>query len=163
MNIPWTFVRQLTVTSLAGDQIDQVFPLIQAAMPKVSLDQWRDFARSRITAAPETSGIKSVVTEQDYIAGLGIYRVEDDLCHGPTLIADHFMALDLFNRKAVVQALAEFLESLGRQHGCCAVHMHIQDQVGRWEGPSDCTISILRDRGHAVESLRLCKVLSTEA
>jgi len=129
-------------------------------MPGVSLDRWRSFARERIRSRQNRpSGIQSVVTEQNYIAGLSSYRVGDDLCHGPVMVAEHFVALDLFDRAAVVHALAEFLEDLGRQHGCRCVHTHILDSGQHWQGPANCAASILQARGHAVKSMRLCKSL----
>ena len=153
-------MRQLVTKSLAIEEIDQAFPLVQATLPQVGLDQWRRFAQSQIrTRKPRVSGIQSVLAEQKYIAGLSIYRIEQDLCHGPALIADHFMALDLFDRTAVIHALAEFLENLGRQRGCTAVHTQVRDRAGRWQGPPTSMIAILRERGHGIESMRLCKLI----
>lgn len=156
-------MRHLTLKLLSGERIDQAYPLVQAALPQVSLEKWRDFARRKIAGNGATSGIQSVLTEQDYVAGLSVYRVEEDLCHGSTLIADHFMALDLFSRGAVIHALADFLEDLARRHGCGAVHTHIAERANRWNGPSDCMASILCERGHVVKSLRLCKLVETAA
>lgn len=156
-------MRQLTVLSLSGNRIDQAFPLVQSAWPHVGLEQWRRFAQDRIAVPPHVSGIQSVVTEQDYIAGLSVYRVDKDLCHGPTLISDQFMALDLFNRAAIVDALADFLEGLAREQGCGAIHTYIQERAKQWDGPKDCMVSILRARGHEIRSLQLCKALSETA
>ena len=151
-------MRELITKPLSGKLIDQAFPLVQASLPSVDLEQWRDFAGQLIgDGAPDTTGILSVLTEQGYIAGLSIYRVEPSLAHGPVLIADHFMALDLFNRAAVVNVLADVLEDLARRRGCTALHTHIPEKDGVWRGPADCLVSILRNRGHAIESLRLCK------
>ncbi len=142
------------------EQIDQAFPLVQTSLPQVELEDWRKFAQELIRAkAPETTGIQTVLTEQHYIAGLSIYRIDWVLSHGPALVADHFMALDLFDREAVINALADFLEDLARQRGCTAIHTLIPERGGRWRGPVNCLASILRGRGHAIESLRLCKVL----
>ena len=157
-------MRNLITEPLTADRIDQAFPLVQASLPHVGLEDWRDFARDLVRGGPsDNSGIQSVITEQDYIAGLSIYRIESGLCHGPTLIADHFMALDLFDRAAVVNVLADFLEDLGRLRGCTAVHTHLPERAGRWRGPADCVAATLRARGHAIESLRLCKVLGEAA
>lgn len=158
--LPWTSVRDLTIKALADEEINQAFPLVQAAVPRVTLDQWRDFAR-RKTAATQggATGIQGVLTEQNYIAGLGIYRVEYDLCHGSTLIVDYFLALDLFNREAVIHALAESLEDIAHQRGCLAIHTHIAERVDQWQGPPNGMSSILRQRGHVIKSLRMCKLL----
>ncbi len=157
-------MRELITKPLSGKLVDQAFPLVQAALPSVDLEQWRHFAGQLICPeAPDNTGILSVLTEQGYIAGLSIYRIEPSLAHGPVLIADHFMALDLFNRAAVVNALADFLEDLARRRGCTALHTHIPEKDGVWQGPADGLVSILRDRGHAIESLRLCKQFGNAA
>ncbi len=155
-----TAVRELTTEPLTIERIDQAFPLVQTSLPHILLDDWRGFARDKIRAgASGSEGIQSVIAEQNYIAGLSIYRIETVLFHGPALIADHFMALDLFDRPAVAHALAEFLEDLGRQRGCTALHTNIPESGVRWQGSDDCLASILRERGHTVESLLLCKTL----
>lgn len=155
-------MRELITEPLSATRIDQAFPLVQASLPRVDLEQWRRFAAELTCAeAPDNTGIQSVLTEQHYIAGLSIYRVKPILSHGPALVADHFMALDLFDRAAVANALAEFLEDLGRRRGCTAVHTHIPERSGRWQGSAECLVSILLDRGHAIESLCLCKRLDT--
>ena len=156
-------MRQLTVTSLSGNRIDQAFPLVQSAWPHVGLEQWRQFARDRIAGSPSISGIQSVVTEQNYIAGLCVYRVERHLCHGPTVVVDQFMALDLFNRAAIVNAMVDFLEGLAREQNCGALHTHIQEHTKQWDGPEDCMVSILRARGHEITSLQLCNAPGLEA
>jgi hypothetical protein len=153
-------VRELTTHPLTIDQIDQVFPLVQASLPRLQLEDWRAFGRDKIRAsATGSEGIQSVVAEQNYIAGLCIYRIEAILSHGPALIADHFMALDLFDRPAVAHALAGFLEELGRRRGCTALHTNIAEGAERSQGASGSLASILRERGHIVESLLLCKTL----
>ena len=50
-----------------------------------------------------------MVGERDTIGGLCSYRVERDLVHGLLLNADHFLAFDLFDRRAVAHALAATL------------------------------------------------------
>jgi hypothetical protein len=152
-------VRQLIVNALDSNRIDQAFPLVQTAWPHVSLEHWRQFARDRIAGPPYISGIQCVVTEQNYIAGLCVYRVERHLCHGPTVVSDQFIALDLFNRAAIVNALADFLEGMAREQKCGAIHTQIQEHAKQWEGPEDCMVSILRARGHEIRSLQLCKAL----
>lgn len=153
-------MRELTIHPLEIGQIDQVFPLVQACVPGIDLEDWRAFGRDRIgAAATACQGIQCVVAEQNYIAGLCIYRIEACLFHGPALIAEHFMALDLFDRPAVANALAEFLEDLGRRHGCSALHTSIIEGADRLPESAGGLASILRERGHAVESLLLCKVL----
>lgn len=157
-------MRQLTTRPLAPEHIGQAFPLIQAYLPRVSLDEWRKFA-APLTAprARSTMGIITVISERDYIAGLSTYRVAQDLQHGPALLADNFMALDLFDREAVIHALAEALETLGRMQGCTAIHTHALDRGTLALSGEEDIAKILLSRGHRVESIMLCKVLEPPA
>ncbi|MFQ5774047.1 MAG: hypothetical protein ACE5GS_05990 [Kiloniellaceae bacterium] len=157
-------MRNLKVRPLSRDRIGQAFPLLQASLPEVSLEHWRKFASPLVSSrAGPTSGILTVVSEQDYIAGLSIYRIEPDLQHGAALIAEHFMALDLFDRTAVVHALAEALEALGREHGCAAIHTSVPERYAKVRAVDGGLVSALCSRGHRVESLRLCKLLGHPA
>lgn len=153
-------MRQLTTLPLTESRIGQAYPLIQAALPEVTLDAWQRFAEPLVapSAGPET-GILTVESERGYIAGLSIYRIYFDLRHGSALVADHFMALDLFDRITVVHALAEALESLGREHGCVAVHTNVPDRGTKLRVSENSLVAALRERGHSLESLRLCKLL----
>ncbi len=152
-------VRKLKTRPLAPDGIAQAFPLIQMAFPEVTLEEWRDFASPMIRAKGRpVSGIITVISEQDYIVGLCCYRVEHELQHGPTLMADHFLAFDLFDRQSVFHALAAALESLARERLCTAVHTNLLAT-----GPKSregWLVRLLCSRGHRIESLRMCKLLA---
>jgi hypothetical protein len=152
----------LKVQTLGPEHIAQAYPLIQAALPEVSLDAWVDFARALMHPRDRPdSGLLGVVSEQGYLTGLSSYRVARDLLHGRTLAADHFVAIDLFDRRAVVHALADAIEALAREQQCRAVHTTLQEKGGL-SGPAS-TMSTLAGRGHQVEAVCLCKVLPPQA
>jgi hypothetical protein len=154
-------VRHLTIHHLSPERVGQAFALIQAVMPGVGLEDWQKFATPLVDPRARTrGGILTVVSEQAYIAGLSIYRVEPDLEHGPALVADHFTALDLFDRQAVVHALAGALEDLARERGCTAIHTNVRERTALKREDDNSLVSALCSRGHHIESLRLCKVLS---
>jgi hypothetical protein len=153
-------VRNLETRSLTPEQVAQAFPLIQTALPAVTLDDWRDFATPLASPAGQaTSGVVTVISEQDYIVGLCCYRVEKNLRHGAVLMADPFLALDLFDSKAVARALADAIETLAREWRCTAIHTSLPEtgvkEADNW------LVRILRSRGHQVESLRMCKLLAS--
>lgn len=153
-------MRQLSTRPLTPDRIGQAFPLIQATVPDVTLDDWRRFAMTLMTPRePRPAGIMTVLSELDYIAGLCIYRVEHDLRHGWALAADHFLALDPFNRGAVVLALVEALEALARENGCAAVHTSVPERCTTVQANGRGLIEILCSLGHEIETVRLCKRL----
>lgn len=154
-------MRHLTIHHLTPGRIGQAFALIQAVMPGVGLEDWQRFAAPLVDPqARAQGGILTVVSEQAYIAGLSIYRIEPDLQHGPALVADHFTALDLFDRQAVVHALAGALEDLARERGCTAIHTNVRERTAPRRDDGGGLVSALCSRGHQIESLRLCKILA---
>ena len=154
-------MRKLETRRLTPDRVAQVFPLIQAALREVTLEDWRAFAAPLV--APEAqpdAGIITVVSEQGYIAGLCSYRIEHLLEHGTALNAEHFLALDLFDQETVVHALAEAIESLARERHCAAVHTNLPETGGKKNAESGWMLRLLNGRGHRIEGRRLCKVLA---
>jgi hypothetical protein len=114
-----TFIAE----NLRPDQIRSVYPLIRETTPTISLQAWMRFAR-QLTATRRAgqSGIVAVRrVGRDFPCGLFCYRVDNDLEHGRVLIAEHFVAVDLLDPKAVLAALVEELEALARRLGCTAI------------------------------------------
>ena len=152
-------MRNLETRSLTTERVAQAFPLIQTALPAVTLEEWSDFATPLASPAGQaTSGVVTVISEQDFIVGLCCYRVEQDLRHGAVLLANHFLILDLFGQQAVGRALADAVESLARERRCTAIHTSLPETGVK--GADDWLVRILRSRGHRVESLRMCKLLA---
>ncbi|NIV75283.1 MAG: hypothetical protein GWN37_10725 [Gammaproteobacteria bacterium] len=153
-------MRHLRTRPLTVERIAQAFPLVQASLPHVTLEAWQDFASALVSRAePPHSGIMTVISEREYIAGLCSYQIDHDLVHGLRLTADNFLAFDLLDRRLVAHALAEGLESLARDLRCTAVHTHLlhTDPVNPARGGG--LVDILSTRGHRVESIGMCKLL----
>lgn len=152
-------MKQLKIQPLTAERIAQAFPLIQASLPQVTLEAWRHFAAALVDqGASAATGIILVVGERDTIAGLCSYRVERDLVHGLLLNADHFLAFDLFDRRAVAHALAAGMEELARERHCAAIHTNLlrpRDAAPAGGG----LVDVLCTRGHRVETLGMCKPL----
>ncbi len=152
-------MRNLETRPLTPERVAQAFPLIQTALPSVTLEEWRDFALPLASPAGQaTSGVVTVLSEQDFIVGLCCYRVEKNLHHGAVLMADPFLALDLLGLKAVACALADAIESLAREWHCTAIHTSLP--ATGVKGAENWLVRNLRSRGHRVESLRMCKLLA---
>ncbi len=153
-------MRNLETRPLTPERVAQAFPLIQTALPAVTLEEWRDFALPLVSPAGQaTSGVVTVLSEQDFIVGLCCYRVEKNLHHGAVLMADPFLALDLLDLKAVASALADAIESLAREWHCTAIHTSLP--ATGVKGAENWLVRNLRGRGHQVESLRMCKLLAS--
>ncbi|MDR3539143.1 MAG: hypothetical protein P4L71_21795 [Acetobacteraceae bacterium] len=89
----------------------------------MALPEWLRFAR--LLTAPRRAGSAGIVAAQrvgrDYPCGLFCYRVDQDLQCGKVLMAEHFVAVDLLDPTAVLDALVAELEGLAQSLGCGAV------------------------------------------
>ena len=121
---------------LSRDQIRSVYPLVREAVPTLDLAAWLRFARQ--LTGPRRAGQCGIVVARregrPFPCGLFCYRVEDDLKLGKVLVADHFVAVDLLEPAAVLAALVEQLDSLGKRLGCQAVRSLVHGGARELEG-----------------------------
>ncbi len=153
-------VTQLRTRPLTAERIAQAYPLVQASLPRVTLEAWQAFA-APLTARGESgaTGIIMVAGERDYIAGLCSYRIAQDLVHGRLLSADHFLAFDMFDRRAAVHALAQGIEALARKRHCTAIHTNLIRTRDADPDSAGSLVDFLCTRGHRVETIGMCKLL----
>ena len=116
-------MAEFIIESLAADQIRAVYPLVREAFPPLDLASWLRFARQ--LTGPRRKGQSGIMAARRearvFPCGLFCYRVEEDLERGRVLVAEHFVALDLLEPQAVLNALVAELEALGTRLGCTAV------------------------------------------
>ena len=142
------------IGALLRDQIRSVYPLIREAVPTLDLPSWLRFAR-QLTGSRRVGQCGIIVARREgraFPCGLFCYRVEEDLILGRTLVADHFVAVDLLDPGAVVAALVEELDGLAKRLGCQAVRSVVHG------GASDIADE-LRAAGHQPEGALLLKEL----
>lgn len=146
---------------LTPDQVAQAFPLVQSAIPGLTLEDWRRYARQlearRGAATPYEAGIVTIQSEQGYIHGLFSYVVEPDLRHSRVLSIENFVALDLVEREAAAAAVFKAMEEVAANLDCRAIHVHLPDMRERTSGDGDWLVQLLRREGHETETIRLCK------
>lgn len=146
------------VQSLTENQLSQAYPLIQAVAPKLALQDWLAYGRSLCASNPaRPGGVAAAFGGDGYIYGVLSYWTEADLRHGPTLIVDNMVALDLIDRNGVIDALIGASDRIARQHGCNFVHVILspaRDGAGEY---GDSLIAPLRRAGHEVDGVRLCR------
>lgn len=152
-------VRALHIRLLTLAEVDRAFPLVREIYPEARLDAWQDFAGRRIAGRPGgPCGILSVRNEQDCIVGLGCYLHSDDLFHGEVLHGEIFCALDIIGQDRIARTLEDGFTHIARRHGCKAVHISLPPDAGlRDDG---WISSLLYERGHHLENLQMCKLLS---
>lgn len=150
--------RRFTVKPLPAGRIDAVFPLVRAAMPGLTLAQWRQFAADAATPTESAiaPGVLIVENERGYIQGFCTFRLQRDLRHGTVVAVDDLVVLDLVNGEAAAVALVHALEERARQLGCGAVQLHLEEDLRtRHVAPTLC--EYLKREGHAVDAVRLVK------
>ena len=146
-----------TCQNLLPDQAATVFPLVREAVPGLELRTWLRFAR-RITNPRRAaeSGIIAVRRRARAMpCGLFVYRRDQDLAHGPILVAEHFVAMDLLDPAPAMRALIAGLDALAERLGCTAIRAMVLGQT------SDLAAG-LREAGHRPEGATLWKALEWE-
>ncbi|MFI4982912.1 MAG: hypothetical protein ACHQIO_21385 [Nevskiales bacterium] len=142
------------IDGLSRDQVRSVYPLIREAVPTLDLPSWLRFAR-QLTGSRRVGQCGIIVARREgrtFPCGLFCYRVAEDLKLGKTLVADHFVAVDLLEPGAVVAALVEALDGLAKRLGCQAVRSVVH-------GGASEVADELRAAGHQPEASLLLKEL----
>lgn len=114
-------VRAFSIRPVTADLVAQAFPVVQAAVPDVTLEQWRAFATN--PPGENGMGLVGVFNEQGYIVGLFAYRREPHLQHGHILRICHLAAVDLVDSEPVLQALLQAIEDQAKAQDCSAILM----------------------------------------
>ena len=144
------------------EKIDQAYGLVRLTAPQISLEAWRDFARSLISPseAPE-SGILTVEDDCGCIMGLVGYVIDRDLDHGRTLLAKNLNALDGTENinQEVAFALIKAMEDLARDKRCGAIRTIIHEPEAALRDA--WIIELLKNSGHHTEARKFFKAVET--
>ena len=146
--------------ALSSEKIDQAYGLVRLAAPQISLEAWRDFAKSVISPSvtPE-SGILTVEDERECIMGLVGYVIDRDLEHGRTLMAKNFIAFNGVERKRreVAFELIKAMEDLARDKRCGAIRTIVHEPEAALRDA--WIIEVLKHNGHHTEARRFIKAV----
>jgi hypothetical protein len=114
---------EFVIETLGRERLSAVYPLVREAVPTLNLAGWLRYARP--LSASRRGAQCGIVTARregrSFPCGLFCYRVDEDLSLGRILVADHFVAIDLLDPGAVLDALVEELDGLARRLECKAV------------------------------------------
>ncbi len=138
--------------NLAPEHVNTVYPLVREMVPTLDLKSWTRIAR-RIAnpRRADQAGIRVVLRSPRPLAcGLFLYRRELDLVHGPILIAEHMVAVDVLDPQSVMSALVTELEALAERLGCSAIRTMVL-------GQASLAASGLYAAGHRPEGATLWK------
>ena len=146
--------RSFTTFLLGPGDAAIVFPLVQAALPKLDLATWQRFARPLIDPpAPSLQGALGLRNEAGYVCGVLTYRADRDLQCGAVLTVDLFTALDLVSEQSATDALLQAAELKAREFGCAAIHIHLG------QGQKSIAGRVSR-AGYRAEATRHCKTVA---
>lgn len=151
--MPDFVVERLTV-----DRISLAYPLIREVAPSLDLQRWTRFARRAADPRRAPQGGILVVRRppRPYPCGLVCYRRDADLEHNAVLTAEYFVAMDVLDPAAALEALVAELESEARRLGCHAVRSILQ-------GASPRVAAELLAANHQPDGRMLVKVLGGQA
>lgn len=138
--------------NLAPDHVNTVYPLVREVVPTLDLKSWTRIAK-RIAnpRRAEQAGIRVVLrSPRPLPCGLFLYRREHDLVHGPILVAEHMVAVDVLDPQSVMSALVTELEALAERLGCSAIRTMVL-------GKASLAASGLYAAGHRPEGATLWK------
>lgn len=147
-----TSMTGFTCQNIAPEQVYTVFPLVREIVPELDLKGWNRIAR-RLANARRAGheGIRVVLRQSRQLpCGLFLYRREIDLVHGPILVAEHMIAVDVLDPESVMQALVADLEALAERLGCSAIRTMVF-------GQASLAASGLYAAGHRPEGATLWK------
>ena len=137
-------------------QIGQAFPVIQEVSRDLTLETWVDYAEgllSGTSAAPEISGVIVAETQSKRIRGLFVYKVEDSLDHGRSLVIQYFVLPGL-GRTTVATALYDSIRRLAAENKCDCIRIEVTPET-KWE------MEFFRKQGHRVINWLLCLPMQT--
>jgi len=131
-----------------------VYPLVREAVPGIDLKGWLRFAKRVGNPKRSPRGGIIVVTRKprSLACGLFVYHTEDDLECGLTLVAEHFIAVDVLDPEPVMGALVAELDALAARLGCVAIRAMVLSQ-------SSLLAEGLHAAGHRPEGATLFKVV----
>jgi len=155
--------RLYKTKSLTSENAALAYPLIQAALPTVSLEAWLAFIADLTQPADEGTGIIIVESKRGYIHGLFNYSVAMPLGHGKVLNVENFIALDTGDRAAAIKILIGVMEDIARQFGCGEIHTHLPDTWICAKSGMATVLDHLRDAGHEREIVKLSKTVAALA
>jgi hypothetical protein len=152
-------VQPCRIAGLSREQIPQVYPLVQSALPKLRLEEWVDYALALILDGEENAPSGILVAEQPRGCAIGLcaYRSHNHLVQGKVLSIEHFIVLSLVDELRIAAALAAEVETIAQRCGCAAVHTLLP------AGGAESVLHALQDLGHRVATQLYSKAIASPA
>ncbi len=149
------------VRPLAPEQIPQAYPLVAIFDPKLTKEQWADYAAALVSGQGEGEhhSIITVQSTQDYIYGLSVYWLRPDLREGKILEIENFAVVDITGNRLAAKMLLQALQDMAFDRGCSCISISLLNpQMRKWlREPKNPAMDLFRAVGFRGEQLRLRK------
>ncbi|MDA0664231.1 MAG: hypothetical protein O3B08_15525 [Proteobacteria bacterium] len=147
---------------LSRENAPNAYPVIRAAYPSVSLDDWLAYyawISQPAEARHFSAGVVSIENARGYIQGLFSYVTGYGLGRGSVLSVENFVALDTGDRAAAIRRLIGAMEDVAHKHGCVTIHTQIPEFWTTVTAEKYGVHAHLADAGHDREMVRFSKFL----
>ena len=144
------------VKPLGKGQVMQAYPLVQAAVPRLTLEMWMDYAKSVCAgrhARKPCTGVMSAQNEDGYIYGIYCHEVTRDIQHGRILKVSNVIAAALYDDPGIVDGMIDSMLEIARTEGCSAVKVDLPDNQG--PAPVEGVAGALQGAGYRMKSVAL--------
>ena len=150
--------KRYVVKPLGEGQVLQAYPLVQTAVPHLTLDQWTDYAEAFCSTKRSTgddTGVMSAQNPDGYIYGIYCHEVETDIQHGRVLKISNLVTANLYDSAGIMDKMIDSMIDIARNSDCATVQVDLPEEVGRGPQPVEGTVSMLRGAGYRLASVAL--------
>lgn len=154
--------KKFVVKPLGEGQMLQAFPLVQNAVPHLTMDEWLDYARSmqdKSPAADSKTGVMSAQNSDGYIYGIYCHEVRNDIQRGRILKISNLVAANLYDAAGIMDRMIDSMLSIAREQDCAAVQVDLPDAVSPGPRAVDGTVGMLKGAGYELEGVAMCRPL----
>ncbi len=152
--------KRYVVKPLGEGQALQAYPLVQNAVPHLTLDQWLGYAEDLCGGQrvdTKDTGVMSAQNPDGYIYGIYCHEVETDIQHGRVLKVSNLVTANLYDSAGIMDRMIDSMIDKARDNDCVAVQVDLPEEAGRGPQPVEGTVSMLRGAGYRLASVALCR------
>lgn len=151
--------KRYVVKPLGKGQVLQAYPLVQTAVPYLSLEQWMAYAETLCAGrrAPSETGVMSAQNPDGYIYGIYCHEVETDISRGRILKVSNLVTANLYDSAGIMDRMIDSMLDMARDQGCVAVQVDLPKELANGPQPVEGAASQLRDAGYRLASVALCR------
>ena len=150
------------VKPLGGGKVLQAYPLVQTAVPHLTLDQWLEYAKAVCEVPPHAApgtGVMSAQNCDGYIYGIYCHEVSTDIQHGRILKVSNLITANLYDAAGIMDRMIDSMLEIARDQGCAAVHVDLPESPRKGPQPVEGLAGMLKGAGYRFESVALCRQL----